>query len=127
MDQPLLIDTDVLVDYLRGREDAVSFLTSQRGDLLVSVVTVAELHAGVRQNEESALGECLRLFKVVSVDSETAAMGGAMRRRYLKSHDLALADALIAACAQRAGALLVTLNRRHYPMLAHVLVPYRKA
>jgi predicted nucleic acid-binding protein len=127
MDQPLLIDTDVLVDYLRGREDAVSFLTSQRGDLLVSVVTVAELHAGVRQNEEGALGECLRLFKVVPVDSETAAMGGAMRRRYLKSHDLALADALIAASAQRAGALLVTLNRRHYPMLPHVMVPYRKA
>jgi predicted nucleic acid-binding protein len=127
MDQPLLIDTDVLVDYLRGREEAVGFLTSQRGDLLVSVLTVAELHAGLRHNEESALSECLRLFRAVPVDAETAAMGGSMRRAYLKSHDLGLADALIAASVQRAGALLVTLNRRHYPMLAQVLVPYRKA
>jgi predicted nucleic acid-binding protein len=32
-----------------------------------------------------------------------------------------VADALIAACAT-----LVTLNRRHFPMLAEVLVPYAK-
>jgi predicted nucleic acid-binding protein len=35
-----------------------------------------------------------------------------------------LADALIAASAEAAGATLVTLNRRHFPMLAEVLAPY---
>jgi predicted nucleic acid-binding protein len=33
---------------------------------------------------------------------------------------------LIAACVQAAGATLATLNRRHFPMLANVLVPYAK-
>ncbi len=35
-------------------------------------------------------------------------------------------DALIAASAEAAGATLLTLNRRHFPMLAEVLVPYAK-
>jgi predicted nucleic acid-binding protein len=43
------------------------------------------------------------------------------------SHGTGLADALIAASAEAAGATLVTLNRRHFPMLAEVLVPYAKA
>ncbi|MFN5219653.1 MAG: hypothetical protein ACK5FE_01870 [Cyanobacteriota bacterium] len=42
------------------------------------------------------------------------------------SHGTGLADALIAASAEAAGATLVTLNRRHFPMLADVLVPYAK-
>jgi hypothetical protein len=37
----LLIDTDVLIDYLRGSPDAVSYVEAQQERLLISVVTVA--------------------------------------------------------------------------------------
>jgi predicted nucleic acid-binding protein len=33
----------------------------------------------------------------------------------------------MAACAAAAGATLATLNRRHFPMLTDLLVPYEKA
>ena len=36
------------------------------------------------------------------------------------------ADALIAASATARGAELLTFNRRHYPMLENVRVPYRR-
>jgi len=39
----LLLDSDVLIDYLRGQADAVDFLKSTGGDLRVSAATVAEL------------------------------------------------------------------------------------
>lgn len=40
-------------------------------------------------------------------------------------HDgVGLADALIAACAEVVDARLVTHDRKHFPMLAEVLVPY---
>src|SRR6266511_2479828 len=48
----LLIDTDVLIDYLRDYSDAVSYVEAQQERLLISVVTVAELYAGVREGEE---------------------------------------------------------------------------
>ena len=39
----LLIDTDVLIDYLRDYPDAVSYVEAQQERLLISVVTMAEL------------------------------------------------------------------------------------
>ena len=48
----LLVDTDVLIDYLRDYPDAVSYVEAQQERLLISVVTVAELYAGVREGEE---------------------------------------------------------------------------
>ena len=52
MAQSLLVDTDVLIDYLRGVEPAVSFLERARGPLLVSAISVAELYSGVREGAE---------------------------------------------------------------------------
>jgi hypothetical protein len=43
----LLIDTGVLIDYLRGRTEAVNYLEGLTDPLSVSAVTVAELYAGV--------------------------------------------------------------------------------
>lgn len=50
MDEQFLVDTDVLIDYLRGRAEAVTYLESLEASLLISVITVAELYAGVRSN-----------------------------------------------------------------------------
>jgi predicted nucleic acid-binding protein len=48
MATPLLIDTDVLIDYLRDYPAAVSYVEAQQERFLISVVMVAELYAGVR-------------------------------------------------------------------------------
>lgn len=49
---PILIDTDVLIDYLRNREEAVLFLESSNELMLLSVITIAELYAGTREGSE---------------------------------------------------------------------------
>jgi predicted nucleic acid-binding protein len=124
----LLFDTDVLVDYLRGREESASFLETRSETFLVSAVTVAELFAGVREGRErTALNTFLTAFEVVPVTAAIAQRGGLLRRDFGKSHSTGLADALIAATAQEAGARLVTLNTKHFPMLSNHLVPYTKA
>jgi hypothetical protein len=124
----LLIDTDVLIDYLRDYPEAVSYVEAQQERLLISVVTVAELYAGVREGEERArLERFLRAFDIVSLDMGLAVQGGLYRRDYSKSHNVGLADALIAATATRRHIPLVTLNQKHFPMLVDVIVPYHKA
>jgi predicted nucleic acid-binding protein len=124
---PLLIDTDVLIDYLRDRPEAVSYLESLAETLLISVVTIAELYAGVRDGaERNALDSFIQAFEIVAVDEAIAVTGGLYRRDYSKSHNTGLADALIAATAEIRNAELVTLNKKHFPMLSNVIVPYQK-
>ena len=123
----LLIDTDVLIDYLRGHAAAVSYLESLIEPLLISAITVAELYAGVREGtERQALESFLTAFQIVIANEMIAKQGGLYRRDYGKSHNVGLADALIAATVELRGATLVTLNRKHFPMLAKVTVPYTK-
>jgi predicted nucleic acid-binding protein len=128
MADSLLIDTDVLIDYLRGRANAVTYLEALTEPLLMSVITQAELYAGVREGaERSALDALISVFEPVDVSPEIARIGGLFRRDYGKLHGVGLADALIAASAQSREATLVTLNRKHFPMIESVVVPYEKS
>jgi len=126
----LLLDTDVLIDYLRGVPEAVTYLESRKEVFLISAVTVGELYAGVREGREGrerkALDAFMGAFEIVVLDASLAERSGLLRRDYGKSHGTGLADALIAASAERQEAVLVTLNRKHFPMLRDVLVPYEK-
>ena len=123
----LLLDTDILIDYLRGYPDAVSCIEGATEPLLISAVTVAELYAGVRDGaEREALDTFIQAFEIVAVDREIAVKGGIYRRDYRGSHNTGLADALIAATAESRQAALVTLNKRHFPMIDEAVVPYQK-
>jgi len=127
MANQLLIDTDVLIDYLRDYSEAVRYVESRQEHFLISAVTVAELYAGVREGEErTRLEGFLRAFEIVPLDLRLAARGGLYRRDYNKSHNVGLTDALIAATAAQRQVPLVTLNRKHFPMLQDVIVPYQK-
>lgn len=123
----LLVDTDVLVDYLRDFPAAVAFVERRAEDLLVSAVSVAELFAGVREGQEWATLESFILaFDVVPVDREIAERGGLYRREFMRSHRLGLADALVAATADAVDADLATLNTKHFPMRPRLKPPYTR-
>lgn len=123
----LLIDTDVMIEYLRGAVAAISFLETLERRPATSVICVAELLAGVRDEREGErIQQFLLAFDEIAVDAEIARVGGQYRRVYGKSHNTGLADALIAATATRYNLLLTTFNVRHYPMFEEVLVPYRR-
>ena len=125
MSMPLLIDTNILIDYLRKKAEAISFLEGLKEPALISALTVAEVYSGVREGEERRRTEVfLGIFDVVPVTQELAQQGGLFRRDYAPSHGTGMADGIIAATAREKKARLVTLNDRHFPMLSKVLVPY---
>jgi predicted nucleic acid-binding protein len=100
----LLIDTDVLIDYLRDRSDAVAYIESLTPPLSVSAITVAELYAGVRDGaERTTLDGFVNSFQVVPIDDAIAIRAGIIRRDFGKNYGTGLADAIIAATADTSG------------------------
>ena len=111
----LLIDTNVLIDHLRGDPEATVILRdveAGRVHASVSVITESELLSG-RQFTPHHLRQIetlLALFPKVAVTSRVARLAAQFRRHY----QIDLPDALIAATATIANATLVTRNLKHF-------------
>ena len=84
--------------------------------ILYSAVSVAELWAGARPPEYTALDALFDALLCVPIDAALGRRAGEYLRRYRKSHSVELGDALIAASAVEREARLWTRNRKHYPM-----------
>lgn len=122
-----LVDTSVLIDYLRGHQGAAQLLEQERATapLHASEITRLEVLAGMRPAEEDGTRALLSIFIWHPVDAEVAEEAGALGRRWLPSHHtIDGADLAIAATAIRNGSRLLTRNVRHFPMFADLRSPY---
>ena len=127
MAQLLLPDTDVLIDFLRGYQQAVDFINTNASQIILSTIVIAELYAGVRGKQElTILNDFVSLFDVIPMNSEIAKIGGLYKRDFGKSHGVGLADAIIAATCHSKNAQLKTLNVKHYPMIKNLEPAYIK-
>jgi predicted nucleic acid-binding protein len=115
----VLLDSDVIIEWLRGHEPFVSQIASlleQRSQLFWTPVSVAEIYAGVRHDEESQIANLFVLMESLDVTMPQGKTAGEYLKAYSKSHGVELGDALIAACATTERLPLWTLNKKHYPM-----------
>ena len=126
MSDTLLIDTDILIDYWRDYQPAVEWLEALTVDLKLSSINVAEIYSGMREPERRKIESLLECFTIIPLDAALAESGGLLRRDFGNSHGTGLADAIIAATVQKLGCSLATLNKKHFPMLDSVIVPYQK-
>lgn len=121
----VLLDTNVLIDYLRDVHQAAKYLETSFGDMSISAITVTELHAGARdERERQLLRDFTASFEVIAADGPICEAGGHFRAEYGPSHGIDLIDAIIAATSRLRQLPLVTLNKKHFPMLQNIVVPY---
>jgi len=100
----ILVDTDVLVDHLRGAHR----LSTGGRRLAVSVISRCELFAG--RDEHDRLRRFLWPMVELGIDGPIAELAGTIRRE----SGITTPDALIAASALTRGIPLMTRNRRHF-------------
>ncbi|MEA4849079.1 MAG: type II toxin-antitoxin system VapC family toxin [Clostridiaceae bacterium] len=128
MTEPLLLDTNILIDHLRGKPAANDFLQANiinGTKMLVSVITRIELMCGMKPGEDERIRAFLSIFEEIMIDKDIAEIAGRYMNRYYKSNGLNTADAIIAASAKSRNAVLYTLNVRHFPLDdIHVIIPY---
>lgn len=116
----VLIDSDIVIEVLRARDAVIlaqwSNLADSSSPILVSPITFAEIGAGARSGEMQAIARFFAPLTCVVIDQKIGQLAGEYLRQYSKSHNLKIADALIAASAVQNQAALWTRNRKHYPM-----------
>ncbi|MCA9899657.1 MAG: type II toxin-antitoxin system VapC family toxin [Anaerolineales bacterium] len=126
----MLIDTDIIIWYMRGNELAREFLEANPRFRL-SVVTYMELVQGMRnKNELRALRRALKNWKaeILYINEEISSKAMFYVEQHYLSHSVQLADALIAATAVSYGLPIATGNIKHYKVLKDAeLVQFRPA
>ena len=115
----VILDTTVLIDYLRGRPvvERVTMLR-RRGDVaLTTAINVEEVVRGLRPSEAAAAATLFDGLGIVSLGRAEGHQAGEWRRTFAKNGvTLSQADCLIAAAARAEAAVLATGNPDHFPM-----------
>ena len=116
---PVLLDTTVLIDILRGRPNAVARLAALRavGDRAhVCAVNIEETARGLLPSERATAEALVVGLRVVPLGAAEGWQAGLWRNQYAsRGVTLAQADCLIAAAAMTAGGRLATGNPKHFP------------
>ena len=121
----ILVDTNILIDFLRGSSAAVAWLDALDERPAISAISVLELYAGARsQRDERDIIALREQLSCLPIGEEIAERAGAIMRHYRMSHGIDIPDALIAATAEHHGLKLATLNVKHFPMFRKLKPAY---
>ena len=112
----ILLDTDVLIDLLRGQDGAVSWLTSlDAEDVFVPGFVVMELIQGCgTRAEQRRVERALARYRVVWPKEDTCNSALHVFTAYRLTSGLGILDAIIGQMAVDLAAPLATFNRKHY-------------
>ena len=108
----ILLDTNVLIEILKGNQQTTQQIETLGGPLAVSSITTMELVYGARNKAEvQRLDKFMRLFQSVHLNAAISIRALKLIMNYAKSHTLDIPDALIAATALEHQAQLFTYNQ----------------
>ncbi|OGU36512.1 MAG: twitching motility protein PilT [Ignavibacteria bacterium GWB2_35_6b] len=118
----IMVDTDVLIWYLRGNKKAKEAIEKLDG-FFISVVTYMELVQGMRNKRElTVLRSALRKWnvKILFINEDISAKAMFFVEQHYLSNSLVLADALIASTTISNGLKLLTGNSKHYKVIKNL-------
>lgn len=114
-----LLDTTILIDYLRGAPaaDRVDRLLDSGATACTTAVNIEEIARGLKPSEDSVAAALVAGLLVLPIGANEGWMAGRWRRDHAaRGRTLSQADCLIAAAAAEADATLATGNPKDFPM-----------
>jgi predicted nucleic acid-binding protein len=126
-----LLDSTVLIEWLRGRPEIEATMLHLVGDghsLGITCVNLAEVEAGLRQRERQAAATVLGRLRFLSTEREAAHRAGRYQDEWAgRGITIQMPDALVAGTARAHDAVLVTHNADDFPMSDVQVVHPREA
>lgn len=114
----ILFDTDYIIDYLKGDSTIYNTIVEclKINALHISILTVYELYAGMRENEKEATHSFIEACQVHPITLEIARNAGLFRmKQRQRGITLSVVDCIIAETARAKGFSVATKNKKHYP------------
>lgn len=115
-----LIDTNILIDHLRGDLKVTQFLTKvEKGEItaFISVITEYEILCGKFSPKiEKEINKLFSIFPSLNITSEVAKVAA----KFYKKYQLRIADALIAATTFCFNTTLITRNLKHFQRIKEI-------
>lgn len=117
---PVLLDTDVAIEILRGSRYAIDAVANHDGDVYVSSITAAELFYGACHSQRPernvrVVRDFLGQFPRLTLTDESARLFGEMKATLCaRATPIDAFDLLIAALALENRCTLATGNTRHF-------------
>ena len=107
-----LLDTCILVDFLRGDPNVYDlFVRDENVKLSMSTITMMELVIGaLNKREVNIIQKAFKKIEIIYIDEDISKMAENLIIKYSKSHNLQIDDALIAATSIKMNARLITYN-----------------
>ena len=118
----MLIDTDVLIWYMKGNEKAYNAIENSE-KFFISVVTYMELVQGMRNKTElNTLRKSLNGWnaKILYISEEISVKAMFFVEQHYLSHSIQLADSLIGATAIAHGLTILTGSDKHYKIFKNL-------
>ena len=121
-----LIDTNIVIDYLKGVKPVVDKISEVLEDnLQISVISLAELYYGAEKsgNPKGNVQKIETFLSVPEIETLTLHQGivkeyGSLMNKLDRAGiKLAEMDVLIAATAKHRQAIILTLDKKHFPRL----------
>ena len=122
----MLIDTDVLIWFLRGRNSALDAIR-RCPSVELSMVSYMELVQGVHDKKElRMLLRTIRIneWRILPLTENIGHRATLYIENYALSDGMRVADALIAASAVQSGAALMTANVRYYKCIPDITLEH---
>ncbi len=114
----IVADTDVLIDFLRGRGEAAKrvAIELETRSFGTTAVTAFELRAGVRTaREREAVNTLLEAMTILPFGADEARLAAEIRRQVEGGgKPIGMADYMIAATCMAADGVLLSRNRKHF-------------
>jgi len=120
----LIIDTDVLIWYLRGNVNAQNAIYANI-PFKISVINYMELLQGMNdKNEMILLKKYLKKWSVeiIQITENISTRAMFLVEDYYLSHSLEFADAIIATTALENNEILLTANDKHYKYIPNIQI-----
>ena len=120
----MLIDTDVLIWYLRGNENAQKTVNANI-PFTISIVTYIELIQGMKDKRELKLLQKFvkkQSIKIIQINENISSKAMFLVEDFSLSHSMEMGDAIIAATALEKQEILLTANDKHYSFIPNIRV-----
>ena len=120
----MLIDTDVLIWYMRGNKKAYDIIENHNG-FSISVINYIELLQGLRNKSEfDELRKAIKEWDtgIIYISEKISAKAMFYMESYYLSHSLSLADSLVGATAAVNGLSILTGNDKHYKQISEIKI-----